>query len=291
MGYRTDLAAEQASLAGGKLPGVTTSREKTNNMAIERVQVEESGAGALGKPAGNYVTISLQPFSKGLRDNREIETVAAEIKKMLPEEGLVLVVGLGNTDITPDAIGPRAAHGIIATRHIDGEYARQNGLEGLRPTAAIAPGVLGQTGMESSEIIASIVKETNPAAVIAIDALAARDTNRLGTTIQISDTGISPGSGVNNRRKELSKATLGVPVIAVGVPTVVDAVTLAYDLLGGEDRVREELERLEPQGKVLMVTPRDIDQLLEHAANLLSKAINLALQPSLSLDDIGFLTN
>ena len=169
--------------------------------------------------------------------------------------------------------------------HIRGEIARAAGLEGLRPVAVLAPGVLGQTGIETGELLAAAVEQGKPAAVIAIDALASRSLSRLGCTVQLADTGISPGSGVGNKRKELSRETLGVPVIAMGVPTVVDAMTLAADLLGEEDAHRL-LTKVQPDGRAMMVTPREIDMLIDRAAFLCSLAVNTALQPTLSPDDI-----
>jgi spore protease len=189
---------------------------------------------------------------------------------MLPK-GPVLVAGLGNNDITPDAIGPRTVRQVLATRHIGGELARENGFDALRPTAAIAPGVLGQTGMEIAEIIRALAATLKPAAVIAVDALAAGDVSRLGTTIQISSAGISPGSGVMNAREELSEKSLGLPVISVGVPTVIDAAALTGS------------------STPMMITPRDIDLLVGRAGKALSLIINKALQPELSFEEIAYL--
>ena len=172
-----------------------------------------------------------------------IQTAAKEIRSLLPEKGLVLVAGLGNSDITPDDLGPRTANMILATRHISEELARAVGLIGLRPVAVLAPGVLGQTGIETGELLYSIVQRLSPAALIVVDALASRRLDRLGCTLQISDTGISPGSGVGNARPHISRETMGVPVISMGVPTVVDAATLAADLLHCEDDAEQEQVR------------------------------------------------
>ena len=201
-----------------------------------------------------------------------INAVCDELIEFLPK-GLVLVAGLGNTAITPDAIGPKAANGVLATRHIEGEIARSIGLDDMRPVAVISPGVLGQTGIETGEIIAGIAKLINPAAVIVIDALASRCLSRLGCTIQMSDTGICPGSGVGNARAEISKKTIGVPVISVGIPTVVDAVTLAQDLTGHECE-----KTVNPRGAKMIVTPQEIDLLVSRGASTVSMAINYALQ-------------
>jgi spore protease len=222
-----------------------------------------------------------------------MEALAEEIKKLLPKEGLVLIAGLGNYQVTPDALGPKTASLTFATRHIQGEIARSTGLDGLRPVAVLAPGVLGQTGMETGEILASLCKELKPSAVIVVDAMASRKTERVGTTIQICDTGISPGSGVGNARPQLNSETLGVPVIAMGVPTVVDAKTLAADLAmqsGAQESAVEKLQNsAEPHGTAMIVTPREIDLLIERAAKLLSLAINTALHPDFTPEDFALL--
>ena len=211
--------------------------------------------------------------------------LARELAALLPGEGPVLVVGLGNRQITPDALGPETARQILATRHIPAQLAAETGLTGLRPVAALAPGVLGQTGIETGEIVRSIVRDLRPAAVIAVDALAAQSLSRLGVTIQLSNSGISPGAGVLNARQELSAQTLGVPVLSAGIPTVVDGATLVEDLAGGDPAA------LPPEAHGMMVTPRDIDALIARGAKHLSLAINAALQPQLSLEDINYLVS
>jgi len=295
MPFRTDLAIEAAQSHMGKLPpGVVQKEYATGQLTINTVEISSAeGARLVGKPAGSYTTITSPPLhSSAVLDEEEIDAIASRIRDMLPREGLVLVVGLGNNDITPDAIGPRCIHQILATRHISKELSEQSGLGVLRPAAAIAPGVLGQTGIETSEIIRSIVDDIHPAAVIVVDALAARSASRLGNTIQISSTGISPGSGVMNRRKELSQDTLGVPVVSIGVPTVVDANTLASDLLDCNEEDEEKCRELfEPRGEALMITPREIDLLISHACKTLALAINKALHPQMTMEDIGFLTS
>lgn len=295
MGFRTDLALEAVKPHDGDLPpGIEQTERQEGNLKIHRVEIsDEKAARLVGKPAGDYVTVTVPAFSGAAElSEEEICAIAKEISDMLPPDGLTLVVGLGNNDITPDAIGPRTARQILATRHISGDLARQNGLPGLRPTAAIAPGVLGQTGMETAEIIRSLVKDLKPSAVIVIDALAARSASRLGNTIQIANSGISPGSGVMNSRKELSRESLGVPVISIGIPTVVDATTLASDLL---DSAEEDIEKrrglFEPEGAAMMITPREIDVLIGHACKTLSLAVNKALQPDMTLEEIGYLVS
>ena len=280
MQYRTDLALEHCENEAGLPDGVSISRYEQGNISIEAVEFQDETA---GKPPGRYITVTVPSLSAPhMLEDAEIECVAQELRTMLPQSGTVLVIGLGNERITPDAIGPRCAGQIIATRHLDCEAAKLLG--SLRPVAAISPGVLGQTGMESAEVVRALTEQLEPCAVIVVDALAARSTARLGRTIQISDNGISPGSGVMNTRCELSQRTLGIPVIAVGVPTVVDAATLAGDIAGDN-----ETESAETSG--MMVTPRDIDQLISHAGNTLSLIINRAVQSDLSLELIAYLMN
>ena len=292
MPYRTDLAAESAALITEKLPGLTQCEERFGQITFSTVSITgRACAAALGKPEGEYLTISTPPFHTGLEITEdEICEIARRIAGMLPREGLVLVAGLGNNDITPDAIGPRTIHQILATRHIDSEMKEQAGLEKLRPVAALAPGVLGQTGIETCEVIGAVAGAIKPSAVVVIDALAAGSTRRLGCTIQVANTGISPGSGVMNSRKELSEQTLGLPVVSMGIPTVVDASTLAGDLLpGGEIQGLREL--FEPGGRAMMITPREIDTLVSHACHTLSLALNKALQPDMTLEEIGYLVS
>lgn len=295
MPFRTDLAVEAAQPHVRNLPaGVTQQEHKVGNMTINRVEIRNQDSAVLiGKPQGIYVTVTTLPLYTAVElGEEEIAAIAEEIAAMLPPEGLVLVVGLGNNDITPDAIGPRAVHQVLATRHITQDVAAQSGLGRLRPAAAVTPGVLGQTGIETSEFVRALVEDIRPAAVIVVDALAAHSASRLGCTVQIADSGISPGSGVMNRRKELSKETLGVPVVSIGVPTVVDATTLASDLLedSGED---EEKRRglFEPYGQQMMITPREIDVLIGHAGKIVALAVNKALHPDMTLEDISYLTS
>ncbi len=283
MAIRTDLALESTGSSDGKLPeGVAVEEKEVDGIKMTTVHVSTpQAAERLGKPVGDYLTFEFPIASATDNGAKATNLLAAQITEMLPK-GAILVAGLGNEDITPDALGPRAARQILATRHIGLDMAARLGLEGLRPVSAIAPGVLGQTGIETAEIIASVARDISPAAVIVIDALASRSLARLGTTVQLSNTGLSPGGGVLNHRSAINSDTLGVPVISVGVPTVVDGATLVADLGGGA----------QPNDAAagVMVTPRDIDQLIDKGARLLSSAINIALQPTLSPDDIAFLT-
>lgn len=283
MQWRSDLALEAAEgLSPGALApeDVFREEEERGGARVTRITVRSGrGAQALGKPQGRYVTVEVPPLS----DNEEqleahARVVGEQLAALLPAQGPVLVVGLGNEHITPDALGPQAAGMVLATRHIGGEFARSVGLDDLRPAAVLIPGVLGRTGVESGETVRGVCGVVQPAAVIAIDALAARSLSRLGCTVQLSDTGIAPGSGVGNSRKVLDRETIGVPVIAVGVPTVVDAATLAHDLTGGDGAQ----DTVAPRGAAMMVTPREIDLMISRASRLVAMAVNCALQPDYS---------
>lgn len=285
---RTDLAVEAAEPYRDHLPdGVSIEERELAGVKLTRVEItKQEAAERLGRPCGRYITIDLPAVSASVEPADDVtHAIADELSALLPAQGSVLVVGLGNEQITPDALGPRAAHQVLATRHIPAQLAEQTGLSGLRPVAALAPGVLGQTGIETGEIVRSIVRDLKPACVVVIDALASRSLDRLGRTIQLSDSGISPGSGVLNARRELSEESLGVPVVSVGIPTVVDGETLARDILGDDSRDAA------PGASAMMVTPRDIDAIIERGAKHLSLAINAALQPRLSLEDITYLVS
>ena len=286
MQFRTDLALERQEALSEPCNGVRSDRIDVGPASITRIEVvDEEGAKALDRPVGHYVTVEMPAFSDDTNMDDDCRTaISVELGRLLPKEGLILVVGLGNDDITPDALGPQAIERILATRHISGELARSVGLGDLRPVAAVAPGVLGKTGIEVAEILEGMVRQIRPAAVVVIDALASRQLSRLGCTVQLSDTGIRPGSGVGNTRKEISQSTIGVPVIAMGVPTVVDAVTLASDLLGGDGA--DAMRKADQNGRQMMVTPREIDLVIERAAALIALAINCTLHPHLSPKDL-----
>ena len=282
MDLRTDLALEQHEINGKNEPDGTEKTETTHgNARITQIKItNENGEKALRRKKGTYITVELPGFG----NNADIfsdgmQAVATELKKLLPAKGLIIVAGLGNEQITPDAFGPTCASLIFSTRHIGKELQKSLGFEHLRPVARIAPGVLGQNGIETGEILAGIIRQISPAAVITVDALASRSLSRLGCTVQICNTGITPGSGVGNARAEISKDTMGVPVIAVGVPTVVDAATLAYDLTGQE-------QKLGKNGEKMMVTPREIDLITERASKLVATAINSALQPDMNPEEL-----
>lgn len=294
--YRTDLAIElaeevQQESQQQKMPeGLASHSHKVNSIEITTVEIQtDDMARRLQKPKGRYVTVETRPlWQSAMNLEEEICATAESLRELLPDRGSVLVVGLGNAGITPDALGPKVIEMILATRHLSNELKESIGLGHLRKVSAIAPGVMGQTGIETGEIVSALVNYIHPTAVIAVDAQAARGMERLGKTIQISDTGISPGSGVLNARKELCTKTLGIPVISLGVPTVVDATTLAYDLLE-DGKIQKERTLFHPSGEQMMITPREIDLLIGHGAKFVSLAINKALQPELSLEDITYL--
>ena len=278
MSLRSDLAVEL--MHPDDLPdGVTVSRRGKAFRITDIVIENDNCRDTLGKGKGRYITLeggSLSRFADNYKDMAN--ELADELRRLIPD-GAVLVAGLGNRDITPDAIGPRIAEKVLATRHLQYEpdCAEEEFFSSLRQVCALAGGVMGQTGIESAELIRSICREIKPSAVIAADALACFDISRLGTTIQICDSGISPGSGVSNARRELSHEQLGIPVIAVGVPTVVDMHTIVRSLTGTD--IDSDLPNM-------MVTPRDIDRLTERASQLIAFGINLALQPTLTFSDV-----
>lgn len=281
---RTDLAIERhENLQNSNLSGVKVETESSDGVKLTKITVEtEEAAKALEKEMGVYYTAEIDGFpdASSLTDGR-LSAVVKALSELIPQKGSVLVAGLGNTNITPDALGPKCADMIFATRHIDKEDIYALSLPPLREVSVIAPGVTGQTGVEAAEIIDSVCKKVKPSAVIAIDALAAADVKRLNKTVQISSTGISPGSGVKNARKALNEAYLGVPVIAVGVPTVVDALSLSKGVFGESQANEEYSEYFD-----MMVTPRDIDTVIESASRLLALAINCTLQKNLEPEEL-----
>ncbi len=263
MQQRTDLAVETRASCK------RTREWEEDGVSFSHLAVDSAEAERIGKPSGVYITAAVPPLTDNDDDlEHKARAIGEQLRRLLPPTGTVLVVGLGNEAITPDALGPRTAAGVLATRHISKELARSVGLSDLRPCAVMTPGVLGNTGVESGEMVAGVCRAVRPVAVIAVDALAARSVSRLGCTVQLSDTGIAPGSGVGNNRKALCRDTLGIPVIGVGVPTVVDA-----EVIGGDD-VRTS------RGTAMMVTPREIDLVIDRAARLLAMTIHAALQPS-----------
>lgn len=292
---RTDLALEARELwqesteKTTRLSGVKAAKSREEGYPVTRVDIlDQRGEEALGKPRGSYLTIDLSSFWQRKADffERAVRAVGAQLKAMLPAEGPALVVGLGNASMTPDAIGPLAADSVLVTRHLIAASPKH--FAGFRPVAVFRAGVLGTTGVESAEAVRGLVEQVKPSLVIAIDALAARRVGRMCATVQLSNTGIVPGSGVGNHRSALNRETLGVPVFAIGVPTVVDAATLAADLLE-EAGIPELDETRLRQGKApLMVTTRDVDQQVRELSKVVGYGVNWALQ-DLEIEEINAL--
>ena len=292
---RTDLALEARELwqesaeKATRLNGVKATKQRAEGYPVTRVDIlDERGEQALGKPRGTYRTVDLTTFWQRRSDffERAVRAVGSQLKELLPGNGPVLVVGLGNGAMTPDAIGPLAADSVLVTRHLIAAMPKH--FSGFRPVAVFRTGVLGTTGVESAEAVRGLVEQVQPALVIAIDALASRRVGRVCTTVQLSDTGIIPGSGVGNHRAALNQETLGVPVFAIGVPTVVDSATLAADLLE-ESGIRDyDGEALQKSRQNLMVTPRDIDQQVRDLSKVVGYGINWALQ-DLEIEEINAL--
>jgi len=281
---RTDLAMEahqlwqESAAETTELPGVRAATRQRRGLTLTTVEIlDRTGQEALGKPPGTYVTLELEPTR--LRESayrlKAVEVLAEQLAALLRLKAgeSILVVGLGNAAVTPDAVGPRLVTQLLITRHL--------GLESLRPVSAVAPGVLGSTGLESAEIVRGVVERSRPARILVVDALVSREPNRIGSTVQLADTGIVPGSGIGNHRAAFNAETLGVPVIALGVPTVVDARSLCIDLLDG---AAAEPTLLPDPG--WMVTPRDIDPVIDRIAGLCAAAVNRALHPQLQPDEL-----
>lgn len=284
MNFRTDLTLERREMIKTQLEGVKVSEDENEECKTTVIEIEsEASAQKLGKAVGKYITLEMNAFSDeaAVSDGR-LKALTDSVKTLLPKgNGTVVVAGVGNMQMTADALGPQTASMIFATRHIDDELKKSAGLSvNLRPVVAFSTGVLGQTGIESGEYIKSICDEVKPCCVITIDALAAGSVSRLGNTVQMSNTGIAPGSGIGNTRKRIDENYLGVPVIAIGIPTVVDAVSLSCEICG---RDCENLSyEAQSRGRGLVVAPKDVDLLVKNASYLLALSINCALQPELS---------
>ena len=273
MSIRTDLVIDTSDTLKEDIKGADIRTENRGKIKITKTHITDDGAAErFKKPKGKYITIEFPPIDRLAEYGCIEKAITDSLCELLPENReKLLAVGLGNTDITADSIGPDTISGILATRHLVGGFAESIGLKGLKSVAAIAPGVLGKTGIEVMELLAGAAERIKPSAVIVIDALASGSSSRLFTTVQLCDTGISPGSGVKNSRKEISEKTLGIPVIAVGVPTVVDASALAFELTGREPENYSEM----------IVTPKDIDVLSKHMSEILSRALNVFFQPEI----------
>ena len=307
--FRTDLALERRDIYQKinkleQIDGVESTEEKIDdNLKVTRVKItNQNGEKAIGKPIGNYVTIDVKKMK--LAEDEDIQKasdiVANELRKIIDihasKQEDILVVGLGNIYVTPDALGPKVINEIDVTRHII-KYLPQYVEEGTRPVSAISPGVLGTTGIETVEILKGIVDNIQPKLLIVIDALASRSIDRISSTIQISDTGIVPGAGVGNTRQEISENTLGIPVISMGIPTVVELATLVSDGIDiFIDRLQEKAESNEYLNKLqqndkyeevkealnvgeynMIVTPKEIDDLIENMKDIVARGINFAV--------------
>jgi spore protease len=323
---RTDLAVEANEWAsrqtGGTIPGIHTEISEENGIKITKIDVQtEAGSNAIGKLIGHYITIEalgLRQKDTELQD-RLATILAKEFNNFLKHLNIsskakVLIIGLGNFHVTPDALGPLVVENVLVTRHYF-ELMPDQVSAGYREVSAIAPGVLGTTGIESSEIVQGIVEKSKPDLVIAIDALASKSLQRVNTTIQIADTGIHPGSGIGNKRKGLTQEILGVPVIAIGVPTVVYASTIVnssidlmvehflkettntgqifgmLDKLNEEERLHLVKEVLTPIGHDLLVTPKEIDQFIDDIANIIASGLNAALHEAVDSDNVAAYTH
>lgn len=316
---RTDLALEAREMAGDiktEMEGIKVIVRKIDDlkMHITKVQVlNKKGEEQINKPIGNYITIECEGIKKNSTDEKKdiVEAVSKELRNIYDfKDKNVLVIGLGNQNVTPDSLGPKVVGNLIVTRHLFQEFEGMTD-ELLQRVSAIVPGVMGQTGMETVEIVKGIVDTIKPDLVIAVDALASRRTNRVNSTIQIADTGVQPGSGVGNKRKALNEKTLGVPVIAIGVPTVVDAATIVNDTMeeiliqiknmyhSSDDHIIDEIIKMDDQEKYqlikevltpyvgdMFVTPKEIDEVIERVSDIVSMALNKTLHPNMAYEEI-----
>lgn len=316
---RTDLAIEARELYRKKqdieIEGVSVEKQESYDYDITRVEIlNEIGQEKMGKSIGTYITIESSALKNADEDFKDeiSKILAKELKRLIKPTKLTktLVVGLGNEHVTPDALGPKVIEKVYVTRHFFKAYGKSED-ETLADVSAIAPGVMGVTGIETVETIKGIVEKTRPDLIVAVDALASRKTERLNTTIQITDTGISPGSGVGNARKELNQEYLGVPVVAIGVPTVVDAATMTNDTIeliienmkeevekeselfellgtiGSEERYKYIKEILNPSMHDLVVTPKEIDDIITDLSHIIANGINISLHHGIDLKDVN----
>ena len=318
---RTDLAiearelAQQDAAAADELEGVSVKTEETADYFLTHVSIHsETGSRLMGKPEGHYITLESEMLKKNDAECHEkiIKVLADNIRSLVKfgENDCILVAGLGNWNITPDALGPKVVSKILVTRHLQGTLPEEIE-KAVRPVAAVSPGVMGITGIETGEILKGIVDKLHPTLLIAIDALAARRSNRINAAIQLSNTGISPGAGVGNKRMMLDESSLGIPVIAIGVPTVVDAATLVNDTM---DHILDEMMTQTPKGSAfyetlktleqeekyqmiadilgpytgnMFVTPKEVDAVVDRLANIIANSINIAIHPGITMDDIN----
>lgn len=318
---RTDLAIEARELAqqnaaeADQLDGVDVTTKEDPDYFLTHVRIHsDEGSRLMGKPEGDYITLESEKLKENDAECHEkiIKVLAENIRSLVKfgENDCILVAGLGNWNITPDALGPKVVSKILVTRHLQGTLPEEIE-ETVRPVAAVSPGVMGITGIETGEILKGIVDKLQPSLLIAIDALAARRSNRINAAIQMSNTGVAPGAGVGNKRMMLDQESLGIPVIAIGVPTVVDAATLVNDTM---DRILGEmmqqtkkgsefyqtLQSLEQEEKYQMisdilgpytgnmfVTPKEVDAVVDRLANIIANSINIAIHPGVTMNDIN----
>ena len=315
---RTDLAIEtHESLDCDEISGVEVTIEEDEELGITVTWVSitnKEGEAAMGKPIGNYITLESQSMKENDPDTHEeiAKILARKLGKLhnLNEDATILVIGLGNRYVTPDALGPQVCEKLLVTRHIGEDVPLE--LQGkLRAVSALAPGVMGITGIETAEIVKGVAEKVKPDLIIAIDALAARRTSRINATVQMSDAGVNPGAGLGNKRTPINQDSMGVPVIAVGVPTVVDAATLVndtmdmmlqamsaateegnpfYEMLGNMqegDRYGLITEILDPYTGNMFVTPKEVDAVITRLANVIASALNISLHPGITQDDVN----
>lgn len=316
---RTDLAVENRELykqaRDQDSGGINVEKEEKNSYIVTRIKVlNEEGSVNLHKPIGTYITIDVPGLNKSDEDLKDeiSQVVAKEIKRLAQtkEDSKILIVGLGNWNITPDSLGPKVVERVLVTRQFFVNYKKEID-ETVANVAALSPGVMGITGIETGEIVKGVVEKVKPDLVIAVDALASRKMDRISTTIQISDTGINPGAGVGNNRMEFNEKTMGVPVIAIGIPTVVDAATIVNDTLdliidslkteaksgsefynllsqiSSEEKYTLIQEVLNPYMKNVVVTPTDIDALVDDLSIIVANGLNMALHPGIDLKDVN----
>ncbi|MBW4827317.1 MAG: GPR endopeptidase [Clostridiaceae bacterium] len=316
---RTDLAIESRELykerTRQEVPGVEVNKEEKGDISITRVKIlDKIGEEKMGKPIGNYITLEVPKLKnpdEALKEEVSIQ-LAKEIKDLIKNDNKTkaLIVGLGNWNVTPDALGPKVVEKVLVTRHFFLAYKKDED-ETMANVSALSPGVMGITGIETGEIVKGVVEKTNPDIVIAVDALASRNMDRVSTTIQISDTGINPGSGVGNKRQGLNEEYLKVPVIAIGIPTVVDAATMINDTMNLIiNSMREEAEVgtefysmleklsesekytlikevLEPFMPNTIVTPKEVDEIIDNLSVIIANGLNISLHPGIDLKDVN----
>lgn len=323
---RTDLALEAREMAaekhGENIPGVHLEQDEDNGIKVTRMDIAtEEGARIIGKQQGHYITIEVPGLRR--KDSELQDRVATRfakefeqflVKLGIPKDAKTLIIGLGNWNVTPDALGPMVVENVMVTRHYF-ELMPDKIAPGYRQVSAIAPGVLGTTGIETGDIVQAVVHTSKPDLLIAIDALASKALERVNTTIQIADTGIHPGSGIGNKRKGLTRDVLGIPTIAIGVPTVVYASTIVNSImdmmikyfrqrtdntraifgeleqLSDKERISMVREVLEPMGQDLLVTPKEVDEFIEDIANIIASGLNAGLHEAIGTDNVAAYTH